>query len=244
MGRVFGYLRASTEDQRSTLITQEKALEEAGCTLIFRDDDMTGKTSMTDPDSDWQRLVQTVEAGDVVVVKSHTRLGRKNHQIIYAVGELVEQGVSVRVLDDNKVYDDNRNFEQLINLNLNSAFADKEAQEISSRTKAALQTRSEAGFKLGQKPKLSQSHVAYIHALRATEPPTGIKTIAKAVKVYSKKHGKEMPISTSTVQKVLSGAYGMTVEEWQATNDRARAEMFRVAEAKRRVRPPKEASDA
>lgn len=232
----WGYVRSSTEKQKSTLVSQRDALIEVGVRLehIFVDDATSGKTNVTKHGTAWEELQSMLRAGDRLVVKSHTRLGRKNHQIIYAVGEMIERGISVWDLDGNQIYDDLDSFEQVLKLNMNSAFGDKERVEISSRTKASLKAKSAAGFKLGQKPKLSRSHVAYIETLRAEG--YGIKHIAKAVTVYSKKHKREMPISTTTVQKVLKGNYEMTVEEWQATNDRARAEMHKVADAMRRVR--------
>lgn len=198
------------------------------------DDDTSGKTNMTAEGTGWAELQRKLQKGDRLVVMSHTRLGRKNHEIIYAVGTLIERGIHVVDLKANAVYDDLDNFEQVIRLNMNSSFADKERVEIASRTRDLLKVRSDAGFQLGQKPKLSQSHVAYIHALK--REGFGVKAIAKAVKVYSKNHGRETPVSPTTVQKVLGGHYKMTVEEWQATNDRGRAEMFKRADAIRRVR--------
>lgn len=119
--------------------------------------------------------------GDRLIVHSHTRLGRKNHEIIYAVGNLIERGISVWDLKSNQVYDDLDNFEQVLNLNMNSAFGDKERVEISSRTKTSLRTRTNAGFKLGQKSKLSRSYVAYMQTLHAEG--YGLKYIAGAVRV-------------------------------------------------------------
>lgn len=237
MGTKYGYIRASTEDQRATLITQEESLRKVGCAEIFMDDAETGKTNMTKEGTDWMRLLSIVKDGDQVVVKSHTRLGRKNHQIIYAVGELIEQGVSVWVLEDNRVYDNLDDFSQVINLNINSAFSDRERVETSTRTSGSLQYRKANGYKLGTPPRLSRSHVAYIKALH--EQQLGIRSIAAEVKVFSKKHEKEMPISTSTVQKVLKGTYGMTREDWQAKNEKAKSDLVKVAEAKRRVRVSK-----
>lgn len=43
-----------------------------------------------------------------------------------------------------------------------------------------------------------------------------------------------MPISSTTVQKVLSGRYDMTVDEWQATKDKSRQD--KVADAMRRIK--------
>lgn len=160
MGSKYGYIRASTEDQRATLITQEETLRGAGCAQIFMGDAETGKTNMTKDGTDWMRLLATVRSGDQVVVKSHTRLGRKNHQIIYVVDELIEQGVSVWVLDDDRVCDNLDDFSQVINLNLSSAFGDRERVENSIRTSSSLQYRRANGYKLGTPPKLSRSHVA------------------------------------------------------------------------------------
>lgn len=235
-GTDYGYIRASTEKQQSSLISQRDALLMAGCKMenIFVDDATTGKTNLTAAGTAWQKMNAKLTKGDRVIVKSHTRLGRKNHQIIYAVGELIERGIHVWDLEANQIYDDLDSFEQVLKLNLNSAFGDKEQVEISARTKTSLKTRTAAGFKLGQKPKLSRSHISYIHTLR--DEGHGIKYIASAVRVYSKKYGKEMPISSTTVQKVINGTYGLTVEEWQAQNDRAREHMFKTADAMRRVR--------
>jgi DNA invertase Pin-like site-specific DNA recombinase len=241
----WGYVRGSTEKQKSTLISQRDELIDKGVKQehIFVDDATTGKTNMTKHGTAWEELQGKLQKGDRLVVHSHTRLGRKNHEIIYAVGNLIDRGISVWDLKSDKVYDDLDNFEQVLNLNMNSAFGDKERVEISSRTKTGLKTRTKAGFKLGQKKKLSRSHIAYIHTLR--EEGHGLKYIAGAVKVYSKKYGKEMPISPTTVQKVLSGNYGMTVEDWQATNDKAREDMYKVADAMRRIKQiDREATDA
>lgn len=229
----WGYIRASTEEQRGTLITQREELEEAGCARVFVDDDQSGMSNMTDEGTAWRELIDIAQPGDRVVVISLSRLGRENHELIYAVGQLNKRGVSVWTLDDNLVYDDINNETQILNLNIKSFSGTSEVLKTRTRTKAALGLRSAAGMKLGQKPKLSRSHVAYIHQLR--EEGFGIKHIAGAVRVYSKKYGREMPVSPTTVQKVLSGNYGMTVEEWQATNDRAREDMYKTADAMRRV---------
>lgn len=230
----YGYVRGSTEKQKSTLVSQRDAILAVGVKAenIFVDDATTGKTNLTKHGTGWEEPQGKLKGGDRLVVHSHTRLGRKNHEIIYAVGKLIERGVSVWDLGTDQVYDDLDNFEQVL-LNLNSAFGDKERVEISSRTKTSLRTRTEAGFKLGQKPRLSRSQVAYIQTLH--EEGHGIKYIAGAARVCSKKHGREMPISPTTVQKVLKGTYGMTVEEWQANNDRAREDMYKTADALRRV---------
>ena len=231
----WGYVRGSTEKQKSTLVSQRDAILAVGVKPehILVDDATTGKTNLTEHGTAWEELQGKLQKGDRLVVHSHTRLGRKNHEIFYAVGKLIERGVSVWDLSTDQVYADLDNFEQIFRLNLNSAIGDKERVEISSRTKTSLKTRTDTGFKLGQKPKLSRSHVAYIQTLHAEDH--GLKYIAGAVRVYSKKHGKEMPISPTTVAKVLSGTYGVTVEEWQATNDKAREEMYKTGDALRRV---------
>lgn len=230
----YGYIRASTEEQRGTLLTQKEELEAAGCVRVFVDDDQSGMSNMTDEGTAWQEVSTMVQPGDRVVVISLSRLGRENHELIYAVGQLNKRGVSVQTLDDGLIYDNINDETQILNLNIKSFSGTSEVLKTRARTKTALRLRSAAGMKLGQKPKLSRSHVAYIHTLH--DEGYGIKHIAGAVKVYSKKHGKEMPISPTTVQKVLKGTYGMTVEEWQATNDSAREQMYKTADAMRRIK--------
>ena len=164
----WGYVRASTEKQKSTLISQHEALIAAGCNPdhIIVDDDTTGKTNMTDEGTGWAELQGKLMKGDRLIVHSHTRLGRKNHEIIYAVGNPIERGISVWDLKSNQIYDDLDDFEQVLKLNMNSAFGDKERVEISSRTKTGLKTRSDAGFKIGQKKKLPEPHRLHPHSPR------------------------------------------------------------------------------
>lgn len=240
----YGYIRASTEEQRGTLITQKEELEAAGSVRVFVDDDQSGMSNMTDEGTAWQELSTIVQPGDRVVVISLSRLGRENHELIYAVGQLNKRGVSVQTLDDGLIYDNINDETQILNLNIKSFSGTSEVLKTRARTKTALNLRSAAGMKLGQKPKLSRSHVAYILTLHAEG--YGIKHIAGAVKVYSKKYGREMPISPTTVQKVLNGKYETTVEDWQATNDKAREQMYKTADAMRRVNQLKreEATDA
>lgn len=48
VGTCYGYIRASTEEQRGTLISQKEELEAAGSVRVFVDDDQSGMSNMTD----------------------------------------------------------------------------------------------------------------------------------------------------------------------------------------------------
>lgn len=228
-----GYIRASTEDQENTLETQRQELEAAGVEEFYIDQ-ISGESNISggkkDLDSDWRRLRAGIEKGDRVVVVSQSRLGRKSYEVQYAVGKLIEDGAEVEVLEDNRIYDDLDDFSQNINLSFRAVTDQNERVEIKRRTRKTLNYLMVNEVKLGTPPKLTRSLVNYILLLR--EAKMTIRDIAAEVKVYSKKHEKLMPISTSTVQKVINGTYGMTLEDKEEHNEKARANLVKIAKSK------------
>ncbi|MFJ3385231.1 MULTISPECIES: recombinase family protein [unclassified Curtobacterium] len=233
MPKVKGYIRASTDDQENTLETQREELERAGCVELYIDQ-LSGAVNISGSkkslDSDWQRLRAGIEKGDRVVVVSQSRLGRKSYEVQYAVGKLIEDGAEVQVLEDNRIYDDLDDFSQNMNLSFRAVTDQNERVEIKRRTKKTLNYLKANEVKLGTPPKLSRSLVNYILLLR--EAKMTIREIAAEVKVYSKKHDKLMPISTTTVQKVIKGTYGLTLEDTEEHNRRARENMVKIARSK------------
>lgn len=243
MSNKYGYIRASTREQLLTLEVQREELEAEGCNEIFIDR-ISGEKNIDagkeQLDQEWGKMRAKIKDGDRVVVASQSRLGRKSYEVLYAVGKLIEDGAHVEILDEGRIYDDLDVFDQNLNLSFHSVVDHNERVEIKRRTKKALNYLSANGVKLGRKPRLSNSHVAYIHQLR--EHGLGYQAISKAVRVYSKKDNKEMPISPTTVQKVLKGTYGPSIEEWEASNDKARSEMSRIAMAVQQIKAEEKAN--
>ncbi|MBO1902242.1 recombinase family protein [Leucobacter weissii] len=236
MSKKYGYVRASTLEQLNTLEIQHSELTDEGCHEIFVDR-ISGEKNIDSGDIDleqeWNRMRAKIEPGDQVVVVSQSRLGRKSYEVLYAVGKLIEKGASLKVLEDGRIYDDLDNFEQNLNLAFHSVVDHNERVEIKRRTKKALNYLSANGIKLGRKPRLSNAHIAYIHQLR--DQGLGYQAISKAVRVYSAKHRREQPISPTTVQKVLKGTYGPSLEEWEANNEKARTQMAKIAVAVKHI---------
>ena len=93
-GKVYGYARVSTQEQN--LDRQLDALAEFGVGEVFAD-----RASGKDFERpEWRRLVDALQAGDVLVVKSIDRLGRDYEEIIAVWRDLTKRiGCAVVVLD-------------------------------------------------------------------------------------------------------------------------------------------------
>ena len=96
MGETYGYARVSSRDQN--LDRQLDALEEFGIGegMVFAD-----KASGRDFDRpEYQKLMETLREGDVLVVKSIDRLGRNYDEILEQWWRLTKElGVAIVVLD-------------------------------------------------------------------------------------------------------------------------------------------------
>ena len=89
---VYGYARVSTKGQArdgNSLAEQERKLREAGATIIFKDS-FTG-TKASRPEFD--KLLQTIVAGDTLVVCKLDRFARSAKQGIELIDSLIEKGV-------------------------------------------------------------------------------------------------------------------------------------------------------
>jgi DNA invertase Pin-like site-specific DNA recombinase len=209
-----GYARESTDKQEAGLAAQRKRLKAAGCTEVFEDLGQSGATNLTES-PEWARLDAQLVAGDELVVTSQSRLGRKSYEVTYAVGKLIERGVVVTVLDDNRTYDNLDIFEQNLMLGFNSSKDHNERVVNKERQAAARQIYDAAGMHWGRKPILSEKDVAVIKDLYARGmTDTGIGKILARPK---RKGGPVTPLDYRTVQKARSEGY-VTIEQWERDN--------------------------
>jgi DNA invertase Pin-like site-specific DNA recombinase len=168
---------------------------------VFTDIGVSVKDNVIEGEG-WLALMATIAAGDRVVVTSQSRLGRRNYEVLYAVGKLIEGGASLKVLDEDKVYDDLDNFEQNLNLTFRSINDHTERVETSRWTTQALSYLSSNGVKLGPKPKLTDADVERVRVLR--DGGLGVRAISRTVRKEDK-DGRLKPISANTVKRVLAG---------------------------------------
>jgi len=155
MGRKYGYMRVSSEEQNSD--RQKQALLDQGINknMIF-EDKISGK--------DFNRPEYTLlkekilREGDTLFIKELDRLGRNARLIKKEWEELMEMGVSIVVLDmsilDTREY--KNGMEEVITnivLELLSYMAEKERENIRKRQREGIKQAKKQGKHLGR-PRL------------------------------------------------------------------------------------------
>lgn len=150
----YGYIRVSTKEQNED--RQLKAMLEAGVTedAIFLDK-QSGKDFNR---SAYQRLLETVQAGDVIFIKSIDRLGRNYDEIIEQWRELSKnKGVDIVVLDMPIL--DTREDKNLIGrfisdivLQILSFVAETERAFIKQRQAEGMEAAKARGVQFGRPP--------------------------------------------------------------------------------------------
>ena len=92
--RIIGYARVSTKEQN--LGRQLKALEGAGCDVIFQEK----KTGKNVDRIQYKLMMETVKSGDTIIISELTRLARSTADLFAIVKELEEKGVAIKSLKE------------------------------------------------------------------------------------------------------------------------------------------------
>lgn len=146
-----GYARVSTEEQKMDL--QMDALKRAGCSHIFEDHGVSGKSF------DRQGLdaaLAKLKKGDMLVVWRLDRLGRSLSKLIEFMEALGHRGIEFRSLSEN--IDTSSSGGRLL-FHMMAALAEFERSLISERTRAGMQAAKLQGRHLGRPPSLTTSQV-------------------------------------------------------------------------------------
>ena len=138
---VFGYIRVSKTEQNRDL--QYDALESL-CDHIFEE-----KMSATKTRPQFEKMIEQVRKGDVIMVWRIDRLGRTTLQLIKLMVELREKGVEFVSVKEGI---DTRTQMGRIWFMLSSIFAENELEILKERTKAGL-TAARARGRIGGRPK-------------------------------------------------------------------------------------------
>lgn len=146
-GRTVGYARVSTLEQ--DLRMQVDALKAQGCPdeLIFVD---TASGAKADRPGLTQCL-ETLQAGDLLLVWRLDRLGRSMAHLVTLVEELQERGIGFRSVCDGAI--DTTTASGELVFNIFSALAQFERRLIQERTRAGL-TAARARGRLGGRPAM------------------------------------------------------------------------------------------
>lgn len=161
---VYGYSRVSTSRQAkdgNSLEAQELLLKQNGAEVIYSDA-FTGKVASR---PEFDKLRSELESGDILVITKLDRIARSVSQGTKLIEELLEQGVTVNVLNMGKM--DNTSTGKLIR-NLMFAFAEFERDMIVERTQEGKRiARQKPNFKDGRPKKYSKVQIA--HAMKLLE---------------------------------------------------------------------------
>lgn len=160
----YGYIRVSTRGQASEgngLEAQREALKAAGAEILF-EDVMTGRV-VDRPAFD--EMLAKVQCGDEIMVTKLDRFARSVAQASELIGKLLDDGVTVYVLNVGKL--DNSPSGKLMR-NMLLAFAEFERDLIVERTQEGKAiARQKSGYHEGRPPKFSKQQVE--HALELLE---------------------------------------------------------------------------
>lgn len=173
----YGYIRVSTRGQASEgngLEAQREALKAAGAEVLF-EDVMTGRV-VDRPAFD--EMLEKVQSGDEIMVTKLDRFARSVAQASELIGKLLDNGVSVYVLNVGKL--DNSPSGKLMRTML-LAFAEFERDLIAERTQEGKAiARQKDGYHEGRPPKFSKQQIDHAldlledHSYRQVSEMTGI----------------------------------------------------------------------
>ena len=177
---LYGYIRTSRQHVKGVAggdpRTQELQLVKAGVPLenVYRDVGVSGTTG-TNTRRGWRALDKRMGDGDVLVVASVDRIGRRWIDTISVIRDLRQRRVRIRSLAEaeqawTKYLDANPDTIEAFFGDAMASFCayiyHQEQESISRRTKAGLDRARAAGKTLGQPRKMTEEKLAAATAMR------------------------------------------------------------------------------
>ena len=159
----FGYIRVSTRKQArdgNSLEAQREALTAAGAEKIYTDT-FTG-TRMERPE--WDKLRAQLRRGDVLIVTRLDRLARSVSQASGLITEMIDEGITINVLNLGVLSNDSVN---TLLRNVLLSFAQFERDMIVQRTQEgkAVARATDPDFREGRPPKFDTEQLDHAMAL-------------------------------------------------------------------------------
>lgn len=188
-----GYGRVSTDEQVTD--SQLDALSEYGCDKIYKDK-ASGKTIKR---PEFEKMLDALREGDVVVVWRLDRLGRSLKDLIELMEQFKSQGIEFVSLQEN--IDTTDAMGELV-FHLFASIAQFERQLISERTKAGLKAARARGRKGGRKPIFTKKQAQLAHSM-LNDPSVTKVDVSKHFKVSRPTLDKALKQYESDGQKSL-----------------------------------------
>lgn len=178
-----GYARVSTQDQDNQ--AQISALQAAGCERIFQEKASGGRWDRPE----FQRLLEHLRPGDVVVVYKLDRLSRSLKDLLNTLERLERAGATFESLTESI---DTGTAAGRMMMQIVGSFAEFEREMLRERTRHGLQAARAAGRVGGRPPKLTSAQEREILAMVAS----GQKTAAETARLFQ--------VHPATVSRLLN----------------------------------------
>ena len=197
MGKVYGYCRVSTRKQLegNSLEQQSQEILSKYPHAIIIEEQFTGKT--TDRPK-FNELLKELENGDTLVVSKLDRFARNTEDGLRTMRELLEQGITVEILNFGGV-EGGFNSKNKLMFNIMMAFAEFERDMIVERTQAGKEiARQRDDFREGRPKVYGKAQIN--HALELLETKTyrqveELTGISKSTLIRAKRKQKAESIS-------------------------------------------------
>lgn len=162
MARVFAYCRVSTSGQ--TTDNQIQEIQAAGYTIEPKRiicETVSGSTALAQRKG-FQKMLDRLEAGDILVVSKMDRLGRNAIDVMQTVELVAEMGVKLICLALGNT--DLTSSAGKMTMRIIVAMAQFEKDLLVERTHAGLERAKSQGIKLGRKAKLDEKRKIVVRA--------------------------------------------------------------------------------
>lgn len=176
---VYGYARVSTNKQE--LEQQIDKLEKAGAVTIFSEK-YTGRKK--DGRKELAKLLESVQAGDEVVVTKIDRLARSIMDLKSIIADITEKGASIHFLDNNLIFKSESNDAmQNLMLNMLASFAEFERDLIVSRTQDGKEYAKKANKNYREGRPSRKITPAYQHAYELLKQGISYKEVSRKTNI-------------------------------------------------------------
>jgi DNA invertase Pin-like site-specific DNA recombinase len=145
---IYGYARVSTDGQ--SVAAQVAALRKHGAGKVFREVASGAKTDR----AQLRRLLDQVDAGDVLIVTRLDRLARSTRDLLNTLAAITGKKAGFRSLGD--VWADTTTAHGRLILTVLGGLAEFERDLIRARTGEGRERAKARGVKMGRKPKLTE----------------------------------------------------------------------------------------
>src|SRR6267154_2738295 len=174
----YGYARVSPGGKSESVDAQTRQLTKAGCRKVFRDVHVSG--AKTDR-AQLRRLLDQLEADDVVMVTRLDRLARSTRDLLNVLATITGKKAGFRSLGDT--WADTTTSHGRLMLTVLGGLAEFERDLIRTRTGEVRERAKARGVKMGRKPKLTPHQKQEI--LRRKENGEAVREITRSYNVHN-----------------------------------------------------------